>query len=219
MAGNPVTLNHTKLKRVVVGLLSAVRYWFVKLIAPKVYEGHLKFEQKFFRPMFEAIKSSGQKNLVGVEIGVSEGHNSQRILEQLDVMTLYLVDPYLPYIDADGTHHEPTNRYEQAKRRLAKYGNKVVFIKKCSADAVSMLPKLDFVYIDGNHNYECVKEDIQNYYPLVKENGFFGGHDFFGTNKGVILAVTEFVKDEGLELNSDSYDWWVIKPNKSKKER
>jgi hypothetical protein len=84
--------------------------------------------------------------------------------------------------------------------------------KKSSVDAVSLLPQLDFVYIDGNHNHESVKEDIEHYYPLVKPNGFFGGHDFYGNFKGVVLAVTEFVKENGLTLHSDFYDWWVIKP-------
>ena len=162
--------------------------------------------------MFETMKSRGLKNLVGAEIGVAEGRNSEIVLQQLDIQTLYLIDPYMPYIDADGTHWEPAYKYERAQKRLKNYADRTVFITKSSADAVSMLPQLDFVYIDGNHNYECVKADIENYYPLVKAGGFFGGHDLFGTNKGVIMAVTEFIKEKGLELNSNSYDWWVIKP-------
>ena len=88
---------------------------------------------------------------------------------------------------------------ELEEKKLKNYPNKT-FIKKSSVDAVSLLPQLDFVYIDGNHNYESVKEDIEHYYPLVKPNGFFGGHDFYGNFKGVVLAVTEFVKENGLTL-------------------
>jgi hypothetical protein len=198
---------------VVIELLNSIRHGTVKLIAPKLYEGFLTFEHRTNSPMFEEIKSRELRNLVGAEIGVFKGRNAVRVLEQLDVKKLYLIDPYLPYTDGDGSTVDPVGTYETAKKRLKNHKN-AVFIKKYSADAVSMLPQLDFVYIDGNHSFEAVKEDIENYYPLVKENGFFGGHDFYGKFNGVILAVTEFVRREGLTLHSDFHDWWIIKPKK-----
>jgi hypothetical protein len=59
---------------------------------------------------------------------------------------------------------------------------------------------LDFVFIDGAHNYESVKADIQAWLPKVKIGGFIGGHDY-GNNEpedvnGVKKAVDEkFDKD------------------------
>ena len=194
-------------------MLKNVRHAMVKRIAPKLYAGFLKFEHRTDSPMFQELHSKGLKNLVGAEIGVYEGRNARRVMKQLDIKTVYLIDPYDVYIDGDGSTVDPTEKYQMAKQQLKNHKN-AVFIKKYSADAVSLLPKLDFVYIDGNHSYKSVKEDIENYYPLVKENGFFGGHDFYGKFKGVILAVTEFVKREGLTLHSGFHDWWVIKPEK-----
>ena len=36
----------------------------------------------------------GKNSLVGAEIGVGEGTNSLNILENLDILKLYLIDPY-----------------------------------------------------------------------------------------------------------------------------
>lgn len=44
---------------------------------------------------------------------------------------------------------------------------------KEAIEAVSDLKgKVDLVYIDGGHTYEVVKQDLQNYIPLVKPGGF-----------------------------------------------
>lgn len=40
----------------------------------------------------------------------------------------------------------------------------------------------DFVYIDGDHHYESVVEDIKNWYPKVKTGHFIGGHDYSNPN-------------------------------------
>lgn len=37
---------------------------------------------------------------------------------------------------------------------------------------------LDFVYIDGAHDYDSVKRDIELYLPKVKKGGYIGGHDY-----------------------------------------
>ncbi|GAI57889.1 unnamed protein product [marine sediment metagenome] len=83
-----------------------------------------------------------------------------------------------------------------------------------SADAVNLIPdNLDFVYIDGNHAYEFVKEDIKNYWPKVKKGGVFGGHDYYNLSKAreVKKAVDEFVKENKLKLFTGNIDWWVVK--------
>lgn len=49
---------------------------------------------------------------------------------------------------------------------------------------------LDFIYIDGDHSYMAVKEDIQNYLPKLKKGGLMCGHDYeIGDWNGVVDAV------------------------------
>ncbi len=107
----------------------------------------------------------------------------------------------------------------KAKERLKEYKDQIEWIKNFASQGSKKInEKLDFVYIDGNHEYESVKKDINNYYPLLKENGLLAGHDFDW--KGVTRAVTEFSYNKNLKLNIDqnrknwSSDWWIKKGEK-----
>jgi len=47
--------------------------------------------------------------------------------------------------------------------------------------------ELDFVYIDGDHTFEGVKQDIQHWKPKVRPGGYLAGddHDWEGVEKAV----------------------------------
>lgn len=49
----------------------------------------------------------------------------------------------------------------------------------------------DFVYIDADHEYSSVKQDIIHWLPKVKHGGYIGGHDFSIDYPGVVIAVQE----------------------------
>jgi hypothetical protein len=51
--------------------------------------------------------------------------------------------------------------------------------------------KADAVYIDGSHDYYDTKQDLENYWPLVKEGGVLFGDDYEGF-PGVRRAADEF---------------------------
>ena len=49
---------------------------------------------------------------------------------------------------------------------------------------------VDFVFIDADHRYEAVVQDIQAWLPKLKSGGFIAGHDYSGGgNLGVSRAV------------------------------
>jgi predicted O-methyltransferase YrrM len=51
---------------------------------------------------------------------------------------------------------------------------------------------LDFVFIDADHDYEPVRQDIAHWTPKVKTGGWVGGHDFHSTKfPGVVKAVRQ----------------------------
>jgi hypothetical protein len=76
---------------------------------------------------------------------------------------------------------------------------------------------VDFVYIDGNHSYDAVKQDIMLYYPLIKNNGLIGGHDYTPYTESVMRAVNEFAEEAKLELHTVFPDWWFIVRTGTKK--
>jgi predicted O-methyltransferase YrrM len=65
---------------------------------------------------------------------------------------------------------------------------------------------LDFVFIDGSHEYEDVKEDIYHWYPKVKKGGIIAGHDYT-TYAGVKEAVDEFFNLEEIKVVKS---YWVF---------
>jgi hypothetical protein len=196
-------------KRKTVGL----RHGIVKLLAPKLYSNMMSILEQINgtpRPMTLFMKEYFKTSqLVGAEIGVFKGDNALNILQELQIKKLFLIDPYLPYMEGD-TQVFPEEA-ETARQKLSQY-NQAVFIKKMSADAVKDISEpLDFVYIDGNHDYEHVKLDIKLYYPLVKQAGVVGGHDYYvNHNFGVVQAVNVFALKHG-NFYIASPDWWLIK--------
>ena len=78
-------------------------------------------------------------------------------------------------------------------------------VRKKSSDAVEMFEdnSIDFLFVDGNHEYEYVLEDLRNYYPKVKPGGIICGDDYFMSAKDngrkmVQEAVEEFSNEYNL---------------------
>ena len=73
---------------------------------------------------------------------------------------------------------------------------------------------LDFVFIDANHHYEHVVQDMIAWYPKVRSGGLFSGHDYGGGRvwHGVKRAVNEWCALRGYEVQTARGNiWWVIK--------
>lgn len=74
-------------------------------------------------------------------------------------------------------------------------------IKSSSVEAASLYEAntLDFVFIDANHVYEAVKDDLQAWFSKVKTGGIIAGHDYYN-DPGVKKAVDEFFGEENIQL-------------------
>ena len=139
--------------------------------------------------LFELWGELGYK--VGAEIGVRMGTNSAAILARVPGVKLYCIDPWNAYLRV--TDSVQDRYYERCVRKLA--GKNVELIKKTSMDAVGDFEdgSLDFVYIDGRHNFSNVLEDIICYYPKLKRGSICSGHDFYSFfDSGVINAVDAY---------------------------
>ena len=64
--------------------------------------------------------------------------------------------------------------------RMKPYDNKFSKVKLTSEIASELFKdrSLDFVYIDGCHQYESALQDIKFWLPKVRFGGAIGGHDF-----------------------------------------
>ncbi len=61
----------------------------------------------------------------------------------------------------------------------------------------------DIVFVDADHLYNSVKEDILTWIPHVKEGGMLAGHDYGGRHRGVKKAVDEIFGLENIEIIQD----------------
>lgn len=144
----------------------------------------------------------------GVEIGVAEGWYSSKIMELDIVDKMYGVDPYAPHQGyRDYTRETTFSRLRaNAHNRLDRYYN-YEFIEAFSMEAVKRFEdnSLDFVYIDGDHSYEAVRDDMTAWFPKVKPGGIMAGDDYIRSHRDkkyydVIHAIDDFVAANGLDL-------------------
>ena len=149
------------------------------------------------RDMFaDLLKELGYK--IGVEIGVESGLYSDVLLKANPNLTLYSVDPWKSYrAYRDHTSQEKLDRfYEETKAILAPYGDRSKIVRKSSMEAVNDFAdnSLDFVYIDGNHAFMYVAEDIHMWLKKIRPGGIISGHDYKKHKEGVNIHVKQVVQ-------------------------
>jgi len=158
----------------------------------------------------------GNKPIVIAEIGVFKGDNALKMLKHLNIKKIYLIDLWgsISYEEGDlaGKSFDWEQYYEIAKKNLEQYKSKTKFIRSLSVDGVNYInEQLDAIYIDCNHDYKAVLEDVRTYYPIVKMGGVIGGHDFCPRYPGVARAVNEFFDYPKMICRSMNCEWWIIK--------
>ncbi len=172
-----------------------------------------------------ALVRAFPKHGVGVEVGVFQGNFSQVLLRETKPRALYLVDPWLHQPDAvyldtcNRTGREFRAIYRNVKLRFARYAT-VHVIKAKSLQAVHMFDdaSFDWIYIDGNHGYEAVRDDLAAWWPKLKPDGFFAGHDYVDQQPrfGVKRAVDEFGFQCGQAVRVTTEprfpSWYIRKP-------
>lgn len=146
----------------------------------------------------QMLKERGAK--VGAEIGTDHGKYAQQLFEGIPDLKLTCVDPYVAYTEGKDvkTQDDVDKIYEEAFTRMYPYDAK--FMRMISMKAVRFVPdnSLDFVFIDGNHEYSYVSEDITEWTKKVKPGGIVAGHDYTENAErgyGVIEAVNEYTKE------------------------
>ena len=119
----------------------------------------------------------------GVEIGVRDGEYSDILCKANPNLYLIGIDPYTAYNDYSDIRLKITfnNYYETAKKRLEPFKDRYALVTKFSQEAVLSFPdqSLDFVYIDGNHEFYYVAADIHFWSKKIKKGGIIAGHDYF----------------------------------------
>lgn len=127
----------------------------------------------------EFFSAMGYKT--GAEIGVYQGKFTRDLAKT--GLKIYGIDPWRPYKDFDIEDENRKERqetlYREATKRLAGYPN-ITLIRKTSMEALEDFKdeSLDFVYIDGNHRFKYVADDICEWSRKIRKGGVVSGHDY-----------------------------------------
>lgn len=188
-----------------------VNYEFLKPMIHESIDGWFDFNKLYDRMINEV--SEGHFVEVGSWLGKSACYMAEMIkrsgkhiaFDCVDLWSLEGNDPW--YKQA---FEKYGNIFEIFQTNISKTGYKVGIKRMPSVEAAKLYENesLDFVFIDANHQYKWVKEDIQAWLPKVKKGGYIGGHDYSDSDghKGVVQAVNESF--ENFEILETS---WLVK--------
>ena len=157
------------------------------------------------------------QHTVGAEIGVWRGNFSHHLLRVVQPKHLHLIDPYsyrsegnyqrALYGGKSGSQISLDDIYNSVKRRFKTEidSGQVVLHRQTSETAVHKFPDhyFDWVYIDGDHQYEFVKKDLELFSKKVKTGGLIAGDDYEDRGwwqGGVKKAVDEFVTNGAAKI-------------------
>lgn len=153
----------------------------------------------------------------GAEIGVWEGKFAETLCRPNPGLSLTCVDPWqtMPdYKEGKNTQARMADAFRSARRRLMPFSCE--FLKMTSVDAADRVKdgSLDFVYIDGNHLFEHVLQDLKRWVPKVRTGGIVAGHDYGVRDKDktfiqVKPAVDQFTREHAIA------PWFVLSADRS----
>lgn len=162
----------------------------------------------------------------GAEIGVCKGLYSEELCRRNPhLQELLCIDPWRAF---NGNRPEGWGRdqafhdanYTEAVARLAPYSAaRPIRADSLVAAQDVALGSLDFVYIDGNHRFDAVMQDLIVWGARVRPGGIVAGDDYYvwrEHERGVVLAVDAYVAahkiPEWFILSNRSKSWYWVQP-------
>ena len=115
------------------------------------------------------------------------------------------VDPFIP---TDGENWSKDDFVENTKSISS------LTLINCASDMAKDKiadSSVDLLFIDGSHEYEQVKRDLENYWAKIKTGGVLLGHDYNTVHPGVMQATDEVFGKDKLTLLKNSSMFMVEK--------
>lgn len=142
-----------------------------------------------------------------VEVGVAKGNFAREFLSQWEGKSYKMIDPHEAQ-DVEIYKEDQPNDWQDWKNhclKICEEDNRAELITAYSPAAADLFKNgsLDSVFIDGNHSYRAVMEDLDAWWPKVRIGGIMSGHDFMTNTEGgawieVDRAVERWAKEHGV---------------------
>lgn len=160
-----------------------------------------------------AAIAAAAENVI-VEIGVLFGDTTKVLLGAAKPTThIYGIDPIIP----DSMNEALIGSVEKINELVAQYPN-FTFIKDYSFNVVKTWDKeIDYIFIDGDHQYEAVKADYEQWLPFVKVGGIIAIHDSAANRGGPFYwpgpsqLADELINASNLEFIQTRHTMTILK--------
>jgi len=167
---------------------------------------------------------------VMVEVGVAFGYHAEDILHTLPQLRYFGVDPYLADYDPkdrfvrdlsrllkeDDRQRAMDRLFDVVSKKLERFGERAQLLREPSRVAADRFEDgaLDLVFIDGDHRFEAVAEDIASWWPKLRPGGVLCGDDYHW--EGVKRAVDDFGSAQGCQVifatkQGSKYPIWAMR--------
>jgi len=116
---------------------------------------------------------------------------------------LITIDPFEPYTETRGGRTRKgvcEGNEDMFVSLMRKHNVPVQLLKLDSNAATSKIEdnSCDLIFIDSNHSYQYVSDDLKNYWPKLRPGGELIGHDYNTKFPELMQAVDEFEKEKGI---------------------
>jgi len=160
--------------------------------------------------LYEMVKKYVNSETEMVEVGSFQGVST--ILFSMFAKKVYSVDCYDYVVPATGRIPEHDQLFVDAEKifiERTKDIPNIIKVKKPSIEAANDFPNesLDLVYIDAEHDYKSVLDDVKAWTPKIKKGGILSGHDWWLEHIELIIRRENLANE--LNIYSDS-SWSVV---------
>lgn len=163
--------------------------------------------------MLEKARSINPNIKVIVELGAFTGVGTVLLADHFPEAKVYSIDQWVDDFDKNDpicqfSMEEAEDEFAYRTDMFSKILSKVVSTVEAAAIFKASGLKIDFLYIDAEHTYEGVKRDIENFSPMMSENGIIAGHDY-GTQQ--FPGVTDAVNEMRPSIKKNEYSYTQTK--------
>jgi predicted O-methyltransferase YrrM len=160
-----------------------------------------------YADLLETLVNKIPDNGIFVEGGAWLGCSSAYLCDLAkDRINVYIVDTWKGSKDELQSHHQLATQTDIYQIFLENMGDrKFTPIRKESIEASKDFEdeSCDVIFIDMDHSYEAVKQDLIHWFPKLKKGGYIAGHDIDWP--GVSRAVNEFFHKEVPRVSSSCW--------------
>ena len=160
------------------------------------------------------------RKAIGAEIGIFRGAFANAVVNKIHPKMYHMIDPwkFRPNWKKYDYHGKLIDSpemvewmYEDICKRFDRPNIKIH--RDFSYNVVDEFEDnyFDFVYVDGNHNYHAVLQDLRLYYPKIKDGGVMSGDDWSISGNRVKRAVREFTEEVGVKFSVKQDQFWFHK--------